>query len=145
MEGLNLDDILDPQQFQEVLDIEDSDTGKKKKEDDIKLSSEEENNTVEIDGDNLFDDNQKSESVDSEKNSEKGEEAPESGDAGTPNKLYSSIATALREEGVFPDLSDDNLKDIKEAGDFRKLIEEQVNNMLDEKQKRIDVALNSGA
>ena len=145
MEGLNLDDILDPQQFQEVLDIEDSDTGKKKKEDDIKVSSEEENNTVEIDGDNLFDDNQKSESVDSEKNSEKGEEAPESGDAGTPNKLYSSIATALRDEGVFPDLSDDNLKDIKEAGDFRKLIEEQVNNMLDEKQKRIDAALNSGA
>lgn len=58
---------------------------------------------------------------------------------------FSSIAKALRDEGVFPDLSDDTLKDIKDAEAFRKMFDDHVANSLSERQKRIDAALNGGA
>ena len=60
------------------------------------------------------------------------------------NNFYSSIAKALKEDGVFPDLDDETANNIKEAEDFAEAIEKQIQLRLDEKQKRIDDALNAG-
>ena len=62
----------------------------------------------------------------------------------SPNKFYSSIAKALAEEGVFPDLDSDSLSKIKSPEDFREAINNQIKAGLDERQQRIDEALNAG-
>ena len=110
----------------------------------------EENNdetTETIDSDKLFD--EESEGVGSEKediNIEEGEETePDEGNGTSPKaKFYSSIAKALKEEGVFPDLDDDDTKSIKTPSDFLNIIEKQIQEKFDERQKRIDDALNAG-
>lgn len=58
----------------------------------------------------------------------------------SPN-LYSSIAKALVEDGVFPEL---DITDIKDAASFRKMFETQVDKRLNVQQKRIVEALNYG-
>lgn len=60
------------------------------------------------------------------------------------NNFYSSFAKALKEDGVFPDLDDKTVDDIKEAEDLAEVIEAQIQARLDEKQRRIDEALNAG-
>jgi hypothetical protein len=50
----------------------------------------------------------------------------------------------LKEEGIFPDLDDAEIDNVKEAEDFRDLIEKQINAGLEEAQKRIYDALNTG-
>ena len=60
------------------------------------------------------------------------------------NNFYSSFAKALKEDGVFPDLDDKTVDDIKEAEDLAEVIEDQIQARLDEKQRRIDEALNAG-
>lgn len=98
-----------------------------------------------IDIDNLFVDEENPESVGSG-DSKSGEDANE--DKGISQKLglYSSIAKALSEDGIFSNL-DETFKpeDVKEADDFISLIEKQVEARLDERQKRIEEALNYGA
>ena len=58
----------------------------------------------------------------------------------SPN-IYSSIAKALKDEGVFPDLS---IEDIKDAASLKKMFETQVDNRLNQQQKRIKEALDYG-
>ena len=62
----------------------------------------------------------------------------------TPNNLFKSIAEALREEGVFPDLDDDTLKGVTDARSFRSLIDRQIEAGLDDRQRRISEALSNG-
>lgn len=146
MEGLDLSAILDPQQFEELLgdDNEEKETQEPEKEPEKEKDNNEQ--TTEVEEQELFPDKEP-ESVGSEKKSEEVKEEPESINTGTPtNKnFYSSIAKALRDEGIFPDLSDENINQIKEAGDFRKLFNDQVAASLTERQKRIEEALNAGA
>lgn len=96
----------------------------------------------EINPDDLFDN---PESVGSGKdNQEEEEEDTQSEkDKGTSPKtnFYSSIASALKEEGIFPDLDDDTLNGIKTPEDFAEAVEKTVQARLDERQKRIDAAL----
>lgn len=61
----------------------------------------------------------------------------------TPN-LFNSIAAALREEGVFPDLDDESLKGVTDARSFRELFDKQIEAGLNERQRRIDEALTNG-
>lgn len=58
--------------------------------------------------------------------------------------LFHSIAAALREEGVFPDLDDDTLESVKDAGSFRDLIQNQINAGLTDQQRRIGEAMSNG-
>lgn len=60
------------------------------------------------------------------------------------NNFYSSIAKALKEEGIFPDLEDDVANKIQSPEDFAEAIENQIQARLDERQRRIDKALNVG-
>ena len=110
---------------------------KEKEEKEIEKTTEEE----EISPDDLFDN---PESVGSGKdNQEEEEDTKSEKDKGTSPKtnFYSSIASALKEEGIFPDLDDDTLNGIKTPEDFAEAVEKTVQARLDERQKRIDAAL----
>ena len=86
------------------------------------------------------------ESVGNEDNKNTGNE-PSSFKEGTSpktNNFYSSIANALKEDGIFPDTDNESLAKIKTPEDFSEWFENQVQAKLDEKQQRIDKALNYG-
>lgn len=143
----DLGNILEQDEINGMFDdLEDEVTIDNSDED---VNNEENNNetTETIDSDKLFD--EESEGVGSEKediNIEEGEETePDEGNGTSPKaKFYSSIAKALKEEGVFPDLDDDDTKSIKTPSDFLNIIEKQIQEKFDERQKRIDDALNAG-
>ena len=65
------------------------------------------------------------------------------GDGSSPN-IYSSIASALKDDGIFSDLEDTDLDAVKTPEDFAELFEKVVSAKFDERQKRIDEALSSG-
>lgn len=139
IENLFVDDeVQDTSPEDEVTpDQEDGKEDKKNKEKD-------EETTEVIDVDNLF--TYEPESVGSGKDNTKGKEDTSSReDSTSPQKtIYSSIAKALKEEGIFPDLDDEVLSKVKEPEDFRDLVEQQIKAGLEERQKRIDDALNYG-
>lgn len=139
IENLFVDDeVQDTSPEDEVTpDQEDGKEDKKNKEKD-------EETTEVIDVDNLFTD--EPESVGSGKDNTKGKEDTSSReDSTSPQKtIYSSIAKALKEDGIFPDLDDEVLSKVKEPEDFRDLVEQQIKAGLEERQKRIDDALNYG-
>lgn len=62
---------------------------------------------------------------------------------GSPN-FYSSIANALKEEGIFPNLDENILSQIKDASSLKKLFETQVDSRLNEQHKRVVAALDYG-
>ena len=144
MEGLSLDNIMtgdeaatlfDPEANQEEnedKDLDNPDGNEKEKE--------EKETTEVVDVDNLF--TEKPESVGSEGDN-KGKEGTSSKEETSPN-FYSSIAKAFVEDGVFQDLNDETLSNVKDAESFRELIEQKIQSQLDDRQKRIDNALNAG-
>lgn len=153
MEGLNFDSILGENEIENLftepeetpIEQEKEHPEGEKPEDENK--EKEENTTEVVDPESLFEEEQP-ESGGSEKNIEgnKGKEEPESGtDAGaSSNNFYSSIANALTEEGIFPDLDEETIKKVETAEDFRDLIDAQIKAGFDEKQKRINEALDNG-
>ena len=144
-EELSLDNILGAEEIENLF-VEDEDTPPAngeppKKEEDLDKDKEE--TTEVIDVDNLFTDTP--ESVGSGKeNTEEKEDTTPKGDGTSPKNFYSSIAKALKEEGIFPDLDDEGLSKVKDPEDLRDLIDQQIKAGLDERQKRIDEALNAG-
>lgn len=80
-----------------------------------------------------------------EEDDENGDNAivPE-GDGSSPANIYSSIASALKNDGIFPDFEDKDLESVKTADDFAELFEKAVTSRLDERQRRIDEALGNG-
>ena len=144
-EELSLDNILGAEEI-ESLFVEDEDTppanGEPPKKEEEPDKDKEETTEV-VDVDNLFTDTP--ESVGSGKeNTEEKEDTTPKGDGTSPKNFYSSIAKALKEEGIFPDLNDEGLSKVKDPEDFRDLIDQQIKAGLDERQKRIDEALNAG-
>lgn len=104
--------------------------------------------TTEVNPENLFEE-EEPESVGSEEDKENNKEqekdtASKEDGASPKTNFYSSIASALKEEGIFPDLDDKEVEDVKEAEDFRDLIDKQIRAGLDEMQKRVVDALNNG-
>lgn len=71
------------------------------------------------------------------------ENAVSQSDGSSPS-VYSSIANALKNDGVFPDFEDSDIQALKTPEDFAELFEKAVTNRLDERQKRIDMALGNG-
>lgn len=147
-EELSLDNILGAEEIENLF-VEDDETQDTppvneeppKKEEEP--SKDKEETTEVVDVDNLFTDTP--ESVGSGKeNTEEKEDTTPKGDGTSPKNFYSSIAKALKEEGIFPDLDDEGLSKVKDPEDFRDLIDQQIKAGLDERQKRIDEALNAG-
>lgn len=152
-EELILDNILGAEEIENLfVDDEVQDTspedevtpGQEDGKEDKKNKEKDEETTEVIDVNNLF--TGEPESVGSGKDNTKGKEDTSSREDGTsPQKtIYSSIAKALKEEGIFPDLDDEVLSKVKEPEDFRDLVEQQIKAGLEERQKRIDDALNYG-
>lgn len=106
-----------------------------------KNSEENNKETTELNPDDLFGE---TESVGSgEKNTKEKEDTETTGQGTSQNNFFSSIAKALQDEGIFPDLDDDALSKVEKAEDFRDLVEQQIKANLTERQKRIDDALNA--
>lgn len=103
-----------------------------------------ETTTEEINVNDLFTDT--SESVGSEDDSKEKEDTKteKSGSSPKNNNFYSSIAKALKVDGVLPELADEDADKIQDPEDFAELIEKHIQSKFDERQKRIDDALNSG-
>ena len=147
-EELSLDNILGAEEIENLF-VEDEDTqdtppanGEPPKKEEEPNKDKEETTEV-VDVDNLFTDTP--ESVGSGKeNTEEKEDTTPKGDGTSPKNFYSSIAKALKEEGIFPDLDDEGLSKVKDPEDFRDLIDQQIKAGLDERQRRIDEALNAG-
>ena len=150
---LNFDNILNEDQIENLFE-QDEDTQEtppeqqENKETNNKENNQENNQephvnneeTTEVDAENLFDEPEGVGSEDKEKEDTNSEKVSTS-----PNKnFFSSIAKAFAEEGIFPDLNEDEVANIKTAESFRELIDKQIQAQLDEKQKRIDEALNVG-
>lgn len=147
MEELSLDNILGAEEIENLF-VEDDETqdtppanGEPPKEEEPNKDKEETTEVVDVD--NLF--TETPESVGSGKeNTEEKEDTTPKGNGTSPKNFYSSIAKALKEEGIFPDLDDEGLSKVKDPEDFRDLIDQQIKASLDERQKRIDEALNAG-
>ena len=141
MEELNLDNILTQSEiddmFQEIPEqTEETEENKEKKDSTTEDS---------IDAEHLF----SPESVGSGKETDTGtgEDTDSKKDTdSSPNNtsFYSSIAGALKEDGIFPDLDDETVSKISSPEEFAEMFESQIQARLDEKQKRIDEALNIG-
>ena len=146
MEGIGLDNLLGAEEVEKLFSdggkgeiIEEPQTEEKQPE------ASKDNNTAEVDFTDLL--RSIPEEVGSERATEGNGETPKSkNDVGAPNtNLFSSIAKALRDEGVFPDLSDETLQEIKDASGFRQLFDDEVSKSLSERQRRIETAINGGA
>lgn len=149
-EELSLDNILGSDEIENLFS-EEEETQKTPQNNDGDNSEENKNDkdnetTEVIDVDNLFTD--LPESVGSGKENNTGDREDtysEKGKDASPNKhFYSSVAKALKEEGIFQTLEDNEVEEISSAEDFAEAVNKQIHSMLDDKQKRIDEALNSG-
>ncbi len=145
MEELSLDNILTGSEIENLFVDEETqepvpeDTGKEKEDKPEEGKEKKEKETTEVNVNSLF---TEPESVGSEDVEEKEDTSPDK-DSTSP-KFYSSIAKAFAEEGIFPDLDEDTISKVETPEDLRKLVDEQIKASLDEKQKRVDEALNAG-
>lgn len=139
MEELDLNNILEADEIEDLF----SNEVIEETQPDEKQGKQEKEVTTEVNVDTLFAD--KPESVSGE-DEDKGTEDTESDKdtSSSPKNFYSSIAKALKEEGIFPDLDDASLDSIKTPEDFAEVTEKQIQAKFDDRQKRIDEALNSG-
>lgn len=135
---LSGDEMVDSLFTDNEEDVQETPPDKKENDDNNKETTEDN----QVNPDSLFED---SESVGSGKDIQEKEENTTSNKGGTSPKtnFYSSIASALKDEGILPDLEDDVVNNIKEASDFADAIEKQIQARFDERQKRIDDALNA--
>ena len=148
MEELNLDNILGAEEIDNLFMDEEElqETPPDKKEKETEKETEEKTTEV-VDVNDLFAD--EPEGVGSEEPEDNIEEKEDTGTkkgngASPKNNFYSSIAKALKEEGIFPDLDDEIANKIKAPEDFAEAVEKQIQARFDERQKRIDEALNAG-
>jgi hypothetical protein len=140
---LNLDNILVADEIDNLFtEVEENvqETPPEEKEN----KSEEETTEV-VNVDNLFADTPESVGSEEEEIEEVEDTETPKGDGTSPkNNFYSSIAKALKEEGIFPDLDDKTADKTLTAEDFRDLIDNQIKAGIDERQRRIDEALSAG-
>lgn len=141
MEGLSLDNIMTGEEAANLFSQEQESTEENKVET-PKDNEEKENKeaTEVVDVNSLF--TEEPESVGSGDNNKEKEDTTSK--EGTSPNFYSSIAKTFAEDGVFQNLDEEALSKVNDAESFLDLVEQQVQSKLDEKQKRIDQALNAG-
>ena len=142
MGELDLNNILSPEEMDNLFDEEGSETQETPPESTEEKEKNNETTEVQVDAEDLFE----SESVGSGKEDKQGKEDTTPDRSGTSPKtnFYSSIASALKEDGIFQNLDNDKAKEIKDAESFAQAMRDEVTAQLDERQKRIDEALNAG-
>ena len=146
-EELSMDNILSADEIEGLFeDQEIQDTQPEENEENTDENQENNNKeTEETTEVTTEDESEKPEGVGSEDNIEEQEDTTSNKSGSSPkNNFYSSIAKAFAEEGIFPDLDDESASKIKTPEEFRDLIEDRIKSELDERQKRVDEALNAG-
>lgn len=156
---LNMGDILTAEEAENIFasDATEEDAGIEINTEEVADQKEEINSDVqgtkeapdkevitEINPDNIFG---QSESVGNETEDKVVESTDESKseDSSPENtNFYSTIAKALKEEGILQDLSTEDLDSIKDDSTFKQALEKQLSTRLNEKQRRIEEALNTG-
>lgn len=138
MEGLNFNNVMSAEEIFSLFDEETAPPSEEPKDTD---NNNDTTNVTEELG-NPFEDDDTPESVGDGKDKEGSEvQTPKSSSS---HNNFSSIASTLKELGTFEDLSDEDISSIKDAQGLIDAIEKQVRNSFDERQKRIDDALNGG-
>ena len=143
MEELDLNNILNPDEINSLFE-EDSEAQETSPEA-VNEETEKKDAATEaqINPEELFE----PESVGSGKEDKQGKEdtVPE-GTGSSPKKanFYSSIASALKEDGIFQNLDEEAAAKINDAETFAQAIRDEVAAQFDERQKRIDEALTVG-
>lgn len=146
-EELSMDNILSADEIEGLFeDQEIQDTQPEENEENTDENQENNNEETEETTEVTTEDkSEKPEGVGSEDNIEEQEDTTSNKSGSSPkNNFYSSIAKAFAEEGIFPDLDDESASKIKTPEEFRDLIEDRIKSELDERQKRVDEALNAG-
>lgn len=140
-EELSIDNILSEEDVNNLFTPDEGTEAPKEEEKPSEENNEEskegKEKTAEVDTNNLF---TQSESVGSGENMGEGTQSSE----GDSSNFFSSIARALVDEGVFPDIDNDTLSKVSDADGFKSLIEQTIQDRFDERQKRVDEALNVG-
>ena len=80
----------------------------------------------------------------SDKKEVKEDAATDEGSDTSPNNFYSSIASALAVDGIFPNLDEETVMKADTAEALSDLIDAEVNARLDERQQRVAKALENG-
>jgi hypothetical protein len=136
MEDLNFEigDILSPEEAAEMYRDQEVQEPEENKE-----PAEEKDNSAEEEGQD-----QTPEKVGEEENNDDGKNAidPE-GDGASPN-AYSSIAKALREDGILTGFDEKELEEVKTPEDFAELIDKFVESKVDEQTRRVTELMRNG-
>ena len=150
MEELSFDNIFGEDNMDTLFTEPEEPAGDEPASEDEEASSEEKSQkkttTEVVDPETLFEDEQP-ESVGSGKDSEvqgKEDAVPDKDDGTSPNNFYSSFASALAEDGIFPNLEEETVKKANTAEAISDLIDAEVNARFDERQQRILKALDNG-
>lgn len=141
MEDLSLDTIKNFDELDSFL--EETEETKSNSDEKDKKKEKEESEITEVE--NLDFDQPESVGEEDEDDKEKEGANSSKGGSSSPDKItFSSIAKAFAEEGIFPDLKEEEYSKIVTAEDFRSLMEKQVEARLDEAQKMVYDAVNAG-
>lgn len=143
MEELDFSNITDGSD----LDLFGTETTETKTEEQNEKNEQVENTEDYVNPDTLFGGDDSSESVGEEDN-QGTQENPVEQESNTGNSsadFYSSIASALRADGVLEYLDDDGLAAITDADTFKTAIETEMNNRFDARQRELYEALGYGA
>lgn len=141
MEGLSFDNIYTGSEIENLFNEDIQEDSTETVEDTPEKDEENKEDTTEVNPNNLFEDSP--ESVSSEEDIVKEQESTSSEKGASP-KFYSSIAKAFADDGIFPDLNEEDISKIETPEDFRTLIESKISSELDDRYKRIDKALGIG-
>ena len=142
MEELDLSNILSPEEMDNLFNEEGGETQETPPDPKGEKEENKETTEVQVDAEYLFE----SESVGSGKEDKQGKEDTTPDRSGTSPKtnFYSSIASALKEDGIFQNLDEDKAKEIRDAESFAQAIRDEISAQFDERQRRIDEALTAG-
>lgn len=110
----------------------------------VEESNKQKTNITDVNPDELFGGLQESVGDGEEENQEGENNSEKGGNNSSPN-FHSSVLNALKEDGILPELSDEDITNVKDDEGFKDAIEKVIQDRLDERTKRIENALNAGA
>ena len=144
MNNLSFEDIQITQDVDFFSDVNTDEN----KEEGSETTENKDNETTEVNIDDLFN---SPESVggnkddDEDKEGEKGSSSNSDEDSGSSpnNTVFSSIAAALKEEGVLPDIADEDIENVTDAEKLIDAMRKQMESTMTAREKRINDALDS--
>ncbi len=142
MEGLDLNNILSESEIENLFGEAPQETVEEPTPDEHKEDTKPENKTTEeeepVDIDGLFN----PESVGSKETETKGTPSEKSTESSPNPNFYSSTLGALSEDGVLSGLTEEDIKGATDAEKFAEAIDKALNARFDERQRKIEEALN---